>query len=108
MSQSEPVQRIWQAIIWLHSTTGLSQRCPWRQTGSPMAGLNPEQHRGISMRTACGRSHYYLPAMKEIIAAMLAFSSGGTNIQFYQNGVTLEGNTHYRLSFAAYSTTGHD
>jgi hypothetical protein len=30
------------------------------------------------------------------------------NIQVYQNGVTLEPNTRYRLSFAAYSNTGHD
>ena len=30
------------------------------------------------------------------------------NIQLYQKGITLEPNTSYRLSFAAYSTTGHD
>ncbi len=30
------------------------------------------------------------------------------NIQLYQKGITLEPNTPYRLSFAAYSTTGHD
>ena len=41
-------------------------------------------------------------------AARLALSSTGTNIQLYQTGVTLEPNTLYRLSFAAYSTTGHD
>ena len=41
-------------------------------------------------------------------AASLAFSSSGTNIQLYQNGITLEPNTLYRLSFTAYSTTGHD
>ena len=41
-------------------------------------------------------------------AAMLALSSTGTNIQLFQNGITLETNTRYRLSFAAYSTTGHD
>ncbi len=41
-------------------------------------------------------------------AAKLAFGSSGTNIQLYQTGVTLEQNTRYRLSFAAYSSTGHD
>jgi len=41
-------------------------------------------------------------------AAKLALYSGSTNIQLYQTGVTLEPDTHYRLSFAGYSTTGHD
>ena len=41
-------------------------------------------------------------------AAKLAFISIGTNMQLYQTGVTLEPNTRYRLSFAAYSTKGHD
>jgi len=40
--------------------------------------------------------------------AQLALSSGGSNIQLYQEGIALEPNTRYRLSFAAYSTTGHD
>jgi len=40
--------------------------------------------------------------------AQLALSSSGSNIQLYQEGITLEPNTRYRLSFAAYSTTGHD
>jgi len=40
--------------------------------------------------------------------AQLALSSGGSNIQLYQAGITLEPDTRYRLSFAAYSTTGHD
>ena len=41
-------------------------------------------------------------------AAKLDITSSGSNIQFYQIGVTLEANTRYRLSFAAYSNTGHD
>ncbi|KPQ42520.1 MAG: Carbohydrate binding domain protein, partial [Candidatus Methanoperedens nitroreducens] len=41
-------------------------------------------------------------------AAKLAFISIGTSMQLYQTGVTLEPNTRYRLSFAAYSTKGHD
>ncbi|MCL7414391.1 MAG: carbohydrate binding domain-containing protein, partial [ANME-2 cluster archaeon] len=40
--------------------------------------------------------------------AKLALSSGGSNIQMYQTGITLEPDTRYLLSFAAYSKTGHD
>ncbi|VVB55279.1 Carbohydrate binding domain protein [uncultured archaeon] len=47
------------------------------------------------------------PGYEGSYAGKLAISSIGTNIQIYQ-GITLEPNTHYRLSFAAYSTTGHD
>ncbi|HEX7627337.1 MAG TPA: Ig-like domain-containing protein [Candidatus Methanoperedens sp.] len=48
------------------------------------------------------------PGYEGNYAARLALTSSGTNIQFYQTGVTLEANTRYRLSFAAYSNTGHD
>ena len=41
-------------------------------------------------------------------SAKLSFSKVGSNTQLYQTGVTLEPNTRYRLSFEAYSTTGHD
>ncbi|MCL7413627.1 MAG: carbohydrate binding domain-containing protein [ANME-2 cluster archaeon] len=41
-------------------------------------------------------------------AARLVLSSAGMNIQLYQKYILLEPNTRYRLSFAAYSTTGHD
>ncbi|MCX9087617.1 MAG: carbohydrate binding domain-containing protein, partial [Candidatus Methanoperedens sp.] len=41
-------------------------------------------------------------------SAKLAFSTIGTNMQLYQSGIPLEPNTRYQLSFAAYSTTGHD
>ena len=41
-------------------------------------------------------------------SAQLVLSNGGTNIQLYQTPVALEANTRYRLSFAAYSNTGHD
>ena len=41
-------------------------------------------------------------------AVKLVLDSGGSNIQLYQTDVILEPNTQYRLSFAAYSTTGHD
>ena len=40
--------------------------------------------------------------------ANVSLNSNGTNIQLYQNGIMLEPETQYRLSYAAYSTSGHD
>lgn len=34
--------------------------------------------------------------------------SRANNIQFFQNGINLEGDTEYEIHFDAYSTTGHD
>ena len=47
------------------------------------------------------------PGYEGSYAGKLAISSINTNIQLYQS-ITLEPNTHYRLSFAAYSNTGND
>jgi hypothetical protein len=41
-------------------------------------------------------------------AGHITITTPGTNVQFYQTGILLEANTSYRLSFKAYSTTGHD
>lgn len=41
-------------------------------------------------------------------SANIVLYTGGTNIQLYQTGISLEPITRYRLNFAAYSTTGHD
>ncbi|VVB54878.1 Laccase [uncultured archaeon] len=48
------------------------------------------------------------PAYAGNNSARLAFSTVGTNMQLYQQGIKLEPNTLYQLSFAAYSNTGHD
>ncbi|MCD4817018.1 MAG: Ig-like domain-containing protein, partial [Methanosarcinales archaeon] len=48
------------------------------------------------------------PGIEGNYAANLALNNAGTNIQLYQTGVTLEPDTRYRLSFAGYSTIGHD
>ena len=48
------------------------------------------------------------PGYTENNASKIALGSVGTNMQLYQMGVTLDANTRYRLSFAAYSSTGHD
>ncbi len=41
-------------------------------------------------------------------AIMISLATGGSNIQLFQNGVSLEANTRYRLTFAAYSNSGRD
>lgn len=41
-------------------------------------------------------------------AAKVSLTSSNSNIQLYQTGIFLEPNTHYRLTFAAYSSSGRD
>lgn len=41
-------------------------------------------------------------------AAQMEISRPGSNVQLYQRAVQLEPNTRYRLTFAAYSNSGHD
>jgi len=41
-------------------------------------------------------------------AARITTVTTGTNIQLYQSNLSLKPNTEYKLSFAAYSNTGHD
>ncbi|MFA6096281.1 MAG: chitobiase/beta-hexosaminidase C-terminal domain-containing protein [Candidatus Paceibacterota bacterium] len=41
-------------------------------------------------------------------AAKITLNTVGSNMQFYQSGISLEPNTSYRLTFSAYSSTGHD
>ena len=41
-------------------------------------------------------------------AAMIKLNRIGTNMQLYQFDIPMQPNTRYRLSFAAYSTYGHD
>ena len=48
------------------------------------------------------------PGSEGTYAAKLSLSSAPLGTQLYQTGLTLEPNTRYRLSFSAYSTTGHD
>ena len=55
-----------------------------------------------------GTFNVWPPAYAGNNSARLAFSTAGTNMQLYQQGVALEPNTRYQLSFAAYSNTGHD
>ncbi|MFZ3167565.1 MAG: carbohydrate binding domain-containing protein [Candidatus Methanoperedens sp.] len=48
------------------------------------------------------------PGYEGLKSANIVVYTGGTNIQLYQKGISLEPKTRYRLSFAAYSRTGHD
>ena len=48
------------------------------------------------------------PGKEGTYAAKLSMSSPPKDTQLYQPGLTVEPNTRYRLSFWAYSTTGHD
>lgn len=41
-------------------------------------------------------------------AAKIQINSPGTNVQFYQDGFTIQAGKSYTLSFDAYSNTGHD
>ncbi len=47
------------------------------------------------------------PGYDDNQALSLVIAQGGTNVQLYQNGIPLEVGTKYRLSFAAYSSTGN-
>ena len=49
-----------------------------------------------------------LPGYEGTNSAVLALNSKGSNIQLYQMGIVIEPDTNYRLSFAAYSTSGND
>jgi hypothetical protein len=48
------------------------------------------------------------PAYECAQAAQLRIDEGGDNVQLYQRRIQLEANTSYRLTFAAYSSTGAD
>ncbi|MCB0121637.1 MAG: carbohydrate binding domain-containing protein, partial [Caldilineaceae bacterium] len=48
------------------------------------------------------------PAAECDNATRLQIDASAKNIQLYQRGIQIQPNTQYRLSFAAYSSTGHD
>lgn len=48
------------------------------------------------------------PGYEGNLSAKIVLSTIGSNMQLYQSSIKLEPNTHYRLSFAAKSTFGHD
>ncbi len=48
------------------------------------------------------------PGFESTKAGRVSITTAGTNVQLQQSGLVLEANTQYRLSFKAYSNTGHD
>lgn len=48
------------------------------------------------------------PAYECTKSAQLQIGQDGSNIQLYQRGIQLQAGMRYRLSFAAYSSSGHD
>ncbi|MEK9136516.1 MAG: carbohydrate binding domain-containing protein, partial [Bacteroidota bacterium] len=48
------------------------------------------------------------PGFVGSLAAKLNITAAGSNVQLFQSGISLDPGASYRLSFAAYSSTGHD
>ncbi len=48
------------------------------------------------------------PGVEGSKAARIHITQQGDNVQLYQSGISLRSGERYRLSFAAYSSTGHD
>ncbi len=55
-----------------------------------------------------GSMHQSSPGFDDNQALNLTITRSGTNIQLFQYNLPLEAGTKYRLSFAAYSSSGHD
>jgi hypothetical protein len=47
-------------------------------------------------------------AIEGTSAAQISVQTAGSNTQLYQSGLSLTADTYYKLSFSAYSNTGHD
>jgi hypothetical protein len=74
------------------------------QNGGFEAGTAPWQF----YTNGSGNFSVATPAFECTQAARIQISEGGSNVQLYQQGLSLEPNTAYRLHFAAYSSTGRD
>ncbi|HYN44439.1 MAG TPA: carbohydrate binding domain-containing protein, partial [Candidatus Limnocylindrales bacterium] len=71
--------------------------------------INPGFESGTSDWNSWGVSFATDPPTSEgTKSANIGIVSRSSNMQLYQYGITLEPNTRYRLSFAAFSNTGHD
>jgi hypothetical protein len=83
-------------------------------TPTPSANLliNPGFESGTSSWTfytnGTGSYTAISPGYELVKAAKISLNTLGTNMQLYQSGIYLEPNASYRLTFSAYSSTGHD
>lgn len=80
-------------------------------TSSPNIILNPGFESGTGSWTfyTDGTGNYasVSPGFSGARAGRLTLNTGGSNIQLFQSNITLEPNTSYTLSFAAYCNTAH-
>ena len=94
------------------STTSNAATLTVNPTSSINLILNPGFESGttswVFYTSGTGTFTSTLPGYTWTNAAKLTLTSSAGNIQLIQTGVTLDANTRYRLSFAAYSNTGHD
>ena len=74
--------------------------------------VNPDFESGKSpwsfYTNGTGNFNISSSAYEGLNAARITLNTTGTNMQFNQTNISLEPNTDYELSFAAYSNTGHD
>lgn len=83
-------------------------------TGVPATNLiaNPGFESGTSpwsfFTSGAGTFTSAAPGYEGSRAGRVAVTSGGTNVQLYQEGRTLQAGRRYRLTFSAYSSSGHD
>ncbi|HWR26687.1 MAG TPA: chitobiase/beta-hexosaminidase C-terminal domain-containing protein [candidate division Zixibacteria bacterium] len=101
------------AIAKATYTIGGSQPLPDRIFPGTNVLLNPGFESGNTswlfyINNGTGTFNAESPGIEGTKAARIVLNNSSTNIQLYQKGVTLEPDTHYRLSFSAYSTAGHD
>lgn len=82
----------------------------------PPQGVNVVTNPGFESGTtswtfftdATGTLSSQSPGFTGTNSGRLTITTGGANVQLYQQGIPLEPNAEYTLSFAAYCNTGHD
>ena len=72
------------------------------------SGFESGKENWIFYTNGIGKFMIISPGFEGDNAANVRITSGGSNIQLYQKELTLKPNTHYRLSFAANSSSGRD
>jgi hypothetical protein len=74
--------------------------------------LNPGFETGTSpwsfFTDGAGAFASVTPGFEGAKAGRVTITTAGTNVQLQQSNLVLEANTDYRLTFSAYSNTGHD
>ena len=71
-------------------------------------GFESGKQNWIFYTNGTGKFNIISPGFEGNNASEIKLGKVGSNMQLYQKGLTLKPNTHYRLSFAAKSSKGHD